>query len=349
MRTVQSLFDDGKDADCVIVAELSASHGQRLDRALELIGVASEVGADMVKIQTYRPDTITIDCDRKCFIRQGTIWDGRKLYDLYDEAHTPWEWHEALFDEARRVGIPIFSTPFDPTAVEFLENLEVSAYKIGSFELVDLPLIETVADTGKPLVLSTGMATLAEIDEAVRTARRAGAEDIALMKTNSAYPSPVDEMHLHTIAKLQSVFDVPVGLSDHTTGEAVPIAAVAIGAKVVEKHLCLSRAIDTPDSDFAAEPDGFARMVEGIRVAERAMGRVHFGPTRHQMASIENRRSLFVVEDLKAGSRLTPQNVRSIRPAHGLHPRYYAEVLGAEVIDDVDRGTPLSWDLLLAR
>lgn len=339
----------GDSGKCLVVAELSASHGQCLERALELIEVAHQVGADAVKIQTYRADTITIDSDREEFIRRGTIWDGQRLYELYDQAHTPWEWHRELFEHAARVGIPIFSTPFDFSAVTLLEELQAGAYKIGSFELVDIPLIEKVAATGKPLILSTGMATLAEIEEAVDAARRKGAKEIALLKANSAYPSPVSQMHLRTIAHLRETFDVVVGLSDHTIGEVVAVAAVALGAQMVEKHLCLSRKIDTPDSAFAAEPEEFARMVEGIRSVEEALGSVHYGPTPAQMASLENRRSLFVVEDVEAGEELTPQNVRSIRPGYGLHPRYYRDVLGVRVSQRVERGTPLSWDLLWRR
>lgn len=334
-------------SNCFIVAELSASHGGRLDRALDLVEIASECGADAVKIQTYRPDTITIDCDREHFIREGTIWDGRQLYELYEEAHTPWEWHDELFEHAGRVGIPMFSTPFDDTAVDFLEQFDVPAYKIGSFELVDIPLIERVAATGKPLILSTGMATLAEIEEAVDVARQNGADQMALMKTNSAYPSPADEIHLKTIPHLQDTFQMPVGLSDHTIGAAVPTAAVALGAELVEKHLCVSRSIDTPDSEFAAEPLEFRRMVRQIRTVEEAVGGVHYGPTPEQEVSVENRRSLFVVRDVGEGERLTEQNVRSIRPGYGLHPRHYGDVLGARARCDVQRGTPLDWGLLI--
>jgi len=345
----RSLFDEGQASRCLIIAELSASHGGELERALELVEIAHQVGADVVKLQTYRPDTITIDSDREYFIRHGTIWDGRRLYDLYDEAHTPWEWHSPLFERAAEVGIPIFSTPFDPTAVEFLEEMDVPAHKIGSFELVDIPLIRRVSKTGKPLIMSTGMATLSEIEEAYQTALDAGLREVALMKTNSAYPSPVEESHLRTIGHLGETFEAPVGLSDHTLGAAVPVAAVAAGAQLVEKHLCVSRSIDTPDSDFASEPREFEAMVSGIRDAEEAMGTICYGPTPTQEASIENRRSLFVVRNMEAGERLSKENLRSIRPGHGLHPRYLDRLLGARIRRDVRRGTPMSWDLVLGR
>ncbi len=342
----QAIFEDrGAESrrKTVIIAELSASHGQSLERALELIDVAADVGADVVKLQTYRADTITIDSEREYFIRDGTIWDGRKLYDLYEEAHTPWEWHQELFARANAAEIPIFSTPFDTSAVDFLETLDVPAYKIGSFELIDIPLLERVARTKKPLILSTGMATLLEIQEAVLASRGQGAEKIALMKTNSAYPSPPDEINLETIPHLRQKFGLPVGLSDHSLGTAVPIAAVATGAQLVEKHLCLSRDIETPDSRFAMEPDEFRQMVDGIRTTEKAMGSICYGPTRQQEASIINRRSLFIVQDIEAGHRLTPNNVRSIRPGHGLHPRYYEMILGIPVNRAICRGTPLKW------
>lgn len=348
--TEGSLFDqlfDGTRERTLIVAELSASHGGSLDRALRLVELAAEAGADAVKIQTYRPDTITLDSDRDLFVRQGTIWEGRRLFDLYDEAHTPWEWHPELFERAEEVGIPMFSSPFDPTAVDLLEDLEAPAYKIGSFELVDIPLIERVGATGKPVVLSTGMATLAEIEEAVQAARAGGTDRIALLKTNSAYPSPPDEIHLETIGHLSETFGVIVGVSDHTIGAAVPTAAVARGARIVEKHLCVSRTIETPDSAFATEPGEFARMVQQVRTARRAVGRVHYGPTSAQEASIDNRRSLFAVEGIDEGERLTADNVKSIRPADGLHPRYYDRILGGRATRSIERGTPLSWEMLL--
>lgn len=343
-----SVIDVGGEAHrTLIVAELSASHGGDFQRALQLVDLAAEVGADLVKIQTYRPDTITIDCDRDHFVRQGTIWEGRRLYDLYEEAHTPWEWHEALFERAERAGLPMFSTPFDASAVELLESLEVPAYKVGSFELVDMPLLERIGATQKPVVLSTGMASLAEIEEALQAIRKVGGGPVALMKTTSAYPSPDHEMNLNTIPHLADTFDVSVGLSDHTIGSCVPVAAVAKGAKLVEKHLCVSRSIDTPDSAFASEPDEFARMVDEIRRVENALGDIHYGPTDEQMASVDNRRSLFIVRDVSAGDELTEDNLRSIRPGFGLHPRYYRRLLGARVTRDVRRGTPMSWELVL--
>ncbi len=276
----------------------------------------------------------------------GTIWDGRTLHDLYEEAHTPWEWQPELKALAEELGMHCFSSPFDPTAVDFLETLNVPAYKIASFELVDIPLIEKVAATKKPMIISTGMATLAEIDEAVRAARGAGATEIVLLKTNSAYPAPPEEVHLRTIPHLAEAFGVASGLSDHTLGIAVPVAATALGATVIEKHLCVRRADGGPDSAFSLEPEEFGAMVEAVRTAEKALGRVLYAPTEKQMASRVFRRSLFVVADVAEGEALTAENVRSIRPAHGLHPRYLPEVLGRRARRAIDRGTPLAWEMI---
>jgi N-acetylneuraminate synthase len=329
-----------------IVAEMSANHGQDFDQAVKIIQAAKDAGADAVKLQTYTPDTITIDCRNEYFQIKGTIWEGRNLYDLYREAFTPWEWQPKLKAIADELGLDLFSTPFDHSAVDFLEAMGSPAYKIASFELVDLPLIERVARTGKPLIMSTGMATLAEIDEAVRAARGAGAREIALLKCTSAYPAAPAAMHLRTIPHLAEAFGVPVGLSDHTLGISVPVAAVALGACIVEKHLTLSRSRPGPDSAFSLEPGEFKEMVEAIRMAEQALGEVNYELTEQKAASRVFRRSLFVVADMQAGETFTPENVRSIRPGHGLPPKYLPEVLGKRAIADIPQGTPLSFDLI---
>jgi pseudaminic acid synthase len=337
----------GRGYPTYIVAEMSANHHQNFERAAEILKAAKECGADAVKLQTYTPDTITIDCRNEYFqIGKGTIWEGRHLYDLYGEAYTPWEWQPKLKEIADALGLDLFSSPFDHTAVDFLEKMDVPAYKIASFELVDLPLIRRVAQTGKPLIMSTGMAALAEIDEAVHTAREAGATQIALLKCTSAYPAPPEEMNLRTIPHLSEAFQVPVGLSDHTLGIAIPVAAVALGACMVEKHFTLSRSIPGPDSSFSLEPDEFKTMVEAIRTAEKSFGSVSYTATEQEAASRVFRRSLFVVQDMKAGDRFSEQNLRSIRPGMGLPPKYYDTLLGKPVKKDVKKGTPVRWDLI---
>ena len=328
-----------------VIAELSANHGQHLDRALELVRLAAEAGADAVKLQTYTPDTITIASDKPWFrIESGTRWDGRTLHDLYTEAHTPWEWHPRLMEEAQRHGIQLFSSPFDPTAVELLERLGVPAYKVASFEIVDIPLIRIIARTGKPMIISTGMASLGEIEEAVLAAREAGASQIALLKATSSYPAPPGEANLRTIPHLSDTFDVPVGLSDHTLGSAVAIAAVAQGAVILEKHLTVRRADGGPDAAFSMEPREMADLVRDVREASLALGVVSYAATEHEADSRRLRRSLFVVSDVAAGERLTTESVRSIRPGHGLHTRHLDEVIGRQASRDLERGTPLRWD-----
>jgi pseudaminic acid synthase len=329
-----------------IIAEMSANHNRDLDQAVAIVKAAKEAGADAVKLQTYTPDTMTIDCDRDCFRIRKTIWAGKTLYDLYGEAYTPWEWQPKLKEVADRLGLDLFSTPFDPTAVDFLESMGVPAYKVASFELVDIPLLKKIARTGKPVILSTGMATLAEIDEAVRTIREAGGGGLALLKCTSAYPAPPEEMHLKTLPHLSAAFDVPVGLSDHTLGIAVPVAAVALGATIIEKHFTLSRSDPGPDSAFSLEPGEFKAMVEEIRTAEKALGRVNYEATEAEAATRTLRRSLFVVADMKAGERFSHQNVRSIRPAGGLPPKFIDEVVGKRALVDVRKGTPLGWELI---
>jgi N-acetylneuraminate synthase len=331
-----------------IVAELSANHNQNFEQAVALIHAAKEAGADAVKLQTYTPDTLTIPSEKEYFrIGGGTLWDGRTLYDLYSEAYMPWEWQPKLKEIADEIGIDLFSTAFDPTAVDFLEQMGVPVHKVASFEIVDIPLIEKMARTGKPMIISTGMATLGEIEEAVQAARRAGATQIALLKCTSAYPAPPEEMNLRTIPHLAEAFGVPVGLSDHTLGIAVPVAAVALGACIVEKHFTLSRDIAGPDSAFSLEPHEFKAMVEAIRTVEKALGKVHYGITEQEAKSRVFRRSLWVVKDMKAGEMFTEENVRSIRPGYGLHPRHLNDVLGRRAVRDIKRGTPLSWELIL--
>ena len=337
----------GPGQPCYIVAELSANHHQRYEQAVELVRAARAAGADAVKLQTYTPDTITIDCDAEHFqIGRGTLWEGKKLYDLYGEACTPWEWHPRLKALAESLGMACFSSPFDATAVDFLEQLDVPAYKIASFEIVDLPLIRRVARTGKPVIMSTGMASVDEIAEAVAAARAAGVRELALLACSSAYPSPPEAINLRRIPDLAERFDVVSGLSDHTLGIAVPVAAVAMGACVIEKHFCLSRAEPGPDSAFSLEPDELRAMVAAVHTAEKALGRAAYGASDAERASQVFRRSLFVVKDVKAGERFTSESVRSIRPGNGLHTRHLDEVLGKEATRDIRRGTPLSWDLV---
>ncbi len=337
----------GQGLPAYIVAEMSANHHQDFDHAVRLIETAKENGAEAIKLQTYTPDTLTIDVDSDLFrCGKGSPWEGRTRYSLYEEAHMPWEWQPALAQIANDLGLDLFSTAYDDTAVDFLEEMDVPAYKVASFELVDLPLLRRVAQTHKPVILSTGMATLCEIDEAIRTIREAGARQLALLKCTSAYPAPAEEVNLRTIPHLAEAFDVPVGLSDHTLAIGVPVAAVALGACIVEKHLTLSRADGGPDSAFSVEPHEFKEMVEAIRVAENALGRVRYDVTDQERESRVARRSLFVVEDVKAGERFTRRNVRSIRAGHGLHTRYLGEILGRRAADDARRGTPLTGALV---
>jgi pseudaminic acid synthase len=330
-----------------VIAEMSANHHQRLDEAMAILEEAKAAGADAVKLQTYTPDTLTIDCDAEPFrIGPGTLWEGRRLYELYGEAYMPWEWHEPLQKRAAELGLDLFSTAYDETAVEFLERLGMPAYKIASFENVDLPLIRRIARTGKPMILSTGMASTEEIGEAVAAAREAGAKDLAILKCTSAYPSPPEEMNLRSIPSLADAFDVPVGLSDHTLGTTVPVAAVALDCCILEKHFTRSRTVAGPDSAFSLEPAEFRQMVEAIRVAEAAMGSVRHGVGEREAASRVFRRSLFVVADVKAGEPFTSRNLRSIRPGYGLAPKHLEDVLGRIATRDIRRGTPLAWDLV---
>ncbi len=330
-----------------IIAEVSANHGHSLERAKSIIAEAARCGADAVKLQTYTPDTLTIDCRAEPFmIGAGTLWEGKNLYELYGEAYTPWEWHAELKAEAEKNGLLFFSTPFDDTAVDFLEELGLEFYKVASFEIVDTALLARIAATGKPVIMSTGMASLAEIDEAVRVLREGGCPGFALLKCTSAYPAPASEMNLRTIPHMAEAFGVPVGLSDHTLGIAAPVAAVALGACIVEKHITLSRSEPGPDSGFSLEPEEFAAMVAAVRETEQALGRVSYAPTKKEQASRVFRRSLFVVRDVVAGEAFTSENVRSIRPGMGLAPKYLNLVLGRRAARDIARGTPLAFDLI---
>ncbi len=330
-----------------IIAEMSANHNQDFEQAVQLIYAAKESGADAVKLQTYTPDTLTIDCDNEYFrIGKGTIWEGKNLYQLYQEAYTPWEWQPKLKNIANEMGMDCFSTPFDFSAVDFLEKMNVPAYKIASFELVDIPLIQKVARTGKPIIMSTGMATLAEIDEAVQTARGAGAKEIALLKCTSAYPALPDEMNLRTIPHMAEAFGLPAGLSDHTLGIAVPVAAVALGACIIEKHFTLSRSVPGPDSAFSLEPHEFKAMVEAIRMTEKSLGQVSYSVTEKEADSRVFRRSLFVVKDMKEGEVFTENNVRSCRPGYGMSTKFISLVIGRRAIKKLKAGTPLSWELI---
>jgi pseudaminic acid synthase len=331
----------------LIIAELSANHNQDFDHATQLIKSAKESGADAIKLQTYTPDTITIDCDNEYFrIGKDTIWEGKTLYKLYQEAYMPWEWQPKLKKVANDLGMDLFSSPFDGTAVDFLEEMGVPAYKVASFELVDIPLIQYIARTGKPIIMSTGMATFSEIDEAVTAAREAGCKEIALLKCTSAYPADPWELNLRTIPHMADCFGVPVGISDHTLGIAVPVAAVAIGARIVEKHFTLSRSIPGPDSAFSLEPQEFKAMVDAVRTTEKALGKVRYKMTDHEAASRIFRRSLFVIKDMKSGEIFSEENIRSIRPSYGLPTKYLKEIIGKKALRDIGRGTPLRRDMI---
>lgn len=337
----------GQGLPVYVIAEISANHNQDFTQAIQLIKAAKKAGADAIKLQTYTPDTITIDCDNEYFrIGKGTIWEGKTLYKLYQEAYTPWEWQPKLKDIANELGMDLFSTPFDKTAVDFLKKMDVPAYKIASFELVDIPLIQYVAEMGKPIIMSTGMATLEEINEALIAARDAGCKEIVLLKCTSAYPADPMEMNLRTIPHMADSLGLPIGLSDHTLGIAVPIAAVAIGACIIEKHFTLSRAISGPDSAFSLEPHEFKQMVDAIRTTEKAIGVVNYAVTEKEAASRVFRRSLFVVKNMKAGEIFTADNMRSIRPSYGLPTKYFHEVIGKKAQCDIDKGTPLQRSMI---
>jgi N-acetylneuraminate synthase len=329
-----------------IIAEMSANHNGDLERAFAIMEAAKSAGADALKIQTYTADTITIDHDGPGFTIEGGLWDGNTLYDLYERAHTPWDWHPALFEKGRELELIVFSSPFDHTAIDLLESCAAPAYKIASFELVDLPLIRRCAATGKPLIMSTGMANLAEISKAVATARTAGASDIALLHCTSGYPTPPDDADLRTIPHLAEAFGVVAGLSDHTHGIGAPIAAVALGASIIEKHFTLARSDGGPDAAFSLEPDELGALCDNARLAWQALGGVRYEKTDSEKGNVQFRRSLYIVDDMRAGDVLKADNLRSIRPGFGLPPEFYDLLLGKPVNRDVARGTPMSWDLI---
>lgn len=334
----------GPDFDPYVICELSGNHNGSLDRALKLLDAAAATGADAIKIQTYTPDTITIDHDGPDFRIEGGLWDGRRLYDLYGEAQTPFEWHEALFDRARELGVTLFSTPFDESAVDLLDGLEAPAYKIASFEAIDLPLIAYVAARRKPMIISTGMANLDEIGEAVRTARENGCDQIVLLHCVSSYPAPDEQSNVRTVPDLAERFGVVTGLSDHTFGSAVAVASIALGGCVVEKHFTLARADGGPDAIFSLEPNEFTSLVEDCKRAWRALGKPTYDLQGCERGSVVFRRSIYVVRDVAAGEELTSENVRSIRPGHGLPPKHLSEVLGRKASRDLKRGDPLDWE-----
>ncbi len=337
----------GEGYPVFIIAEMSANHLQDYDRAVEIIKKAKWAGVDAVKLQTYTPDTITIDCDNEYFqIRQGTIWDGTTLYKLYEKAYTPWEWQPKLKKIAEEEGLIFFSSPFDITAVNFLEGINVPAYKIASFEITDIPFIEYIASKGKPIIMSTGIATLADIEEALAACERMGNNQVILLKCTSAYPSPMDDINLRVIPNMKETFRTIVGLSDHTLGHTVALGAVALGAQVVEKHFTLNRSDGGPDSAFSMEPNELKEMVDRIRELERALGEVTYKLTEKQKKSREHSRSLFVVKDVKKGEVFTEENVRSIRPGFGLETRYISEILGKRAKHDIKKGTPMGWSLV---
>lgn len=333
----------GKGHPVYIVAEMSANHNQSFEHAEKIIHAASKAGADAIKVQTYTADTITIDCNNEFFnIDKGTIWDGRNLHSLYKEASMPWDWQPKLKKIAESLGMDFFSTPFDPSSVDFLEKMDVTVYKIASFELVDIPLIEYIARKNKPIIMSTGMATLGEIDEAVNAIRKAGCEQLALLKCCSAYPAPASQMNLKTIKHMSDTYGVLTGLSDHTLGIAAAVTSIAYGACIIEKHFTLSRSDGGPDSAFSLEPDEFRSMVNNVREAEQAIGDIIYN-SEVDRKNRDFRRSLFAVQDIKVGEAFTTDNVRSIRPGYGLLPKFLPEVIGQKATEHIKRGTPLAW------
>jgi len=336
----------GADAPPLIIAEMSCNHMGSFERAKAILEAAAAAGAGAVKLQTLRPEGITLDSDSPAFRIRGGLWDGRRLFDLYREAQTPWEWHEPLFKRGRELGVAVFSSAFDLGAIDFLESLGAPAYKVASFEAVDMPLIEGVARTGKPVIISTGMANLEEISDAVHAARSAGCRDLALLHCVSGYPTPAEEANLQTLRDMAERFDVVVGLSDHTTGTAVAVAAVALGAAIIEKHVTLSRSDPSLDAAFSLEPQELKQLCDAAAAAAKSLGRVDYAIKPSEQGSIGLRRSLFVVEDMPAGARFTPQNVRSLRPALGLAPRHLKELIGREAAVAIPKGTPLTWDLV---
>ena len=340
-------FTLDKFSPILIIAELSANHNGSLETAIETIRAAKRAGADCIKFQTYTADTLTINCEEDDFIiKSGSIWDGRKFYSLYQEAYTPWEWHYELFRVAREEGLICFSSPFDKTAVDFLEKFDVPAYKIASFEITDIPLIEYVASKGKPVIISTGIANMDDIELALDACRRMGNNQIALLKCTSSYPAPIDESNIIMIKDFVERFGVVAGLSDHTSGITVPVVAASFGAKIIEKHFILDRKIGGPDASFSIDEQEFTELVKAVREAEKAIGEVSYKLTDKQLKGRDFCRSLYCVEHLKAGEIITEKNVRSIRPGFGLHPKYYYSILGKKVIKDVNKGDRFSFDFI---
>lgn len=339
----------GPDQPPFIIAEMSGNHNQSLERALEIVEAAAKAGAHALKIQTYTADTMTLDLDNPDFKieDQESLWKGNTLYQLYQQAYTPWEWHKPIFARARELGMIPFSTPFDETAVDFLEELDVPMYKIASFENNDIPLIKKVASTGKPVIISTGMATVAELDEAVRVAREAGCRDLVLLKCTSTYPASPENTNILTIPHMKDLFNCQVGLSDHTMGVGAAVASIALGATVIEKHFTLSRTDGGVDSAFSMEPDEMTALVVETERAWQALGEVKYGPTEKEKASLKFRRSIYVAKDIKTGEEFTQDNIRIIRPGYGLDPKYYDLILGKTAKQDIKKGTPLNWDMLL--
>ncbi|QTN00382.1 pseudaminic acid synthase [Sediminibacillus dalangtanensis] len=339
----------GPNCPPFIIAEMSGNHNQSLNNALQIVEEAAKAGADAVKLQTYTPDTMTLDVDRGEFVIKDSnnLWKGKSLYNLYQEAYTPWEWHEAIFNRCRELGLIAFSSPFDETAVDFLEELDVPCYKIASFENTDIPLLRKVASTGKPIIISTGMATLSEIDETVRVVRESGCEDIILLKCTSTYPAPAIDTNIKTIPQMSQIFNSNVGLSDHTQGIGVAIASVALGATVIEKHFTLSREEGGVDSVFSLEPKELQQLVNETNKAWESLGEITFGPTEKEKASRTRRRSLYITKDIKAGDAFTKDNLRAIRPGLGIPPKYYDLVIGKKARKNAVKGTPLQWDNLL--
>ncbi|NLM05913.1 MAG: pseudaminic acid synthase [Tissierellia bacterium] len=335
----------GENYPTFIIAEISANHNQSFDKAVEIIKAAKEAGADAVKVQTYTADTITLNCNSDDFLAHG-LWEGQSLYDLYSEAYTPWEWQPKLKEIAEKEGLEFFSSPFDFTAVDFLENMNVPAYKVASFEITDIPLIKYMASKMKPMIMSTGIARLSDIDEAVRACRDVGNNNIILLKCTSAYPAPMEEANLRVIPNMIETFDVTVGLSDHTFGRTVPLGAVALGAKVVEKHLIMKRSDGGPDSGFSMEFEEFKEMVKAIRDLEKAIGKVAYDLTDKQIKSREHSRSLYVSTDVKKGDIITRKNVRSVRPGFGMATKHIDEILGKKFRNDYKMGTRMKWNMV---
>lgn len=340
-------YNINAESPVFIIAELSANHNGSLEVAIETIRAAKRAGADAIKLQTYKPDTITIDADSEDFkLTQGTLWDGKYLYDLYKEAYTPWEWHKELFKVAEEEGLICFSSPFDATAVDLLEELDAPAYKIASFEITDIPLIELVASKGKPVIISTGIAGTEDIELALEACKKMGNDDIALLKCTSAYPAPIEEANMVMVKDLAQRFNVITGLSDHTLGNTVPVVATCFGAKIIEKHFILNKSVGGPDASFSMDEEEFGDMVSAVRQAEKAIGKVDYSLTEKQKKGREFSRSLYVVEDINEGEIISEENVRSIRPGFGLHPKFYKEVLGQRAKSDLKKGTRLELSLL---